>query len=225
MFQVFRKEITETWTTAVIGPIWPPIATFACFFLLLLQHVYEAVLSCMRKYHSMILPLQDDSYRQGLADLISNLNVAILILLPNIMYTLNIMCYIIIINIMSSLNITCNTTSHLLSSSCAIFLMSCPILLLHYLSTLCAIFLIFFLSCAIHPLTIIIIIAVLHFNYAKLFSPSEYLILPIYLYISPIFVYFDCTFVNLLVYFYYSVYFSIVLLYCYATWHKNFLRD
>jgi len=38
---------------------------------------------------------------------------------------------------------------------------------------------IFFLSCAIRPLTIIII-TVLHFNYAKLISPHEYLILPIY---------------------------------------------
>jgi len=35
-------------------------------------------------------------------------------------------------------------------------------------------------------------------------------------YLAYIFVYFDCTFVNLLVYLYYSVYFSIILLYCIA---------
>jgi len=60
------------------------------------------------------------------------------------------MCYIIIINIMLSLNITCNTTFHLLS-------------------TLCAIFLIFFLSGAIRPLTIIIIITVLQIYLAYIF--------------------------------------------------------
>jgi len=55
---------------------------------------------------------------------------------------------------MISLNITCNTTSRLLSSLCAIFL--------------------------ICPLTIIITV-VLHFNYGKLFSQTEYLIYSLFL--------------------------------------------
>jgi len=51
---------------------------------------------------------------------------------------------------------------------------------------------------------------ILHFNYAKSFSPSEYLILPIYFYILTLYIVY-------LYYSYYSVDFTIVVLYCNGT--------
>jgi len=42
-------------------------------------------------------------------------------------------------------------------------------------------------------------------------------------YLAHIFVYFNCKFAYLLVHLYHSVVFHIIVLYRYATWHKNFL--
>jgi len=155
------------------------------------------------------------------------LSISCAIFLPKIMCNiLNIMCYII--NIMLPLNITlqyylsspliimCNILNVMCNTSSQYYPFN--ITMLHYLSSLCAIFLILFLSCAKLPLTIITLL--FKFNYCQIVF-ADWIS-----YLTYIFILLGCRLVNLLLYLYYStVYFSIVLFYCYATWHKYFLRD